>query len=669
MKLRASEYVSKAEGLKSSELSVRQKLEGIKSQRLSVQSRIGTLEYRLDSLYVRLEALESSNSDDEEGADNSAAIEAIMEEIAETQNEISENREEDAELRSQEMEANAEIRRIELEEQQTLSEIQDSADRENQNIALISAFGGDYSNVSAQAAGSFQQKLAQFSQAAQILGGTVAMGGGGSGGRAPGRLAKGNLGESGASRRNFYEAANNQRKAGNSTGAMGAKGSGVSGGVRKGPDLYAGAAPTDEPPPKKSGGMGKRIETKAERIKRINANLDDGIIDLLFARIISKKGKDATANIEGFDNTDNDSRRTKRQQFLEQLRFEMNLENLDKTGIATSSGQATEGQRVLEKAHTTEFEIDDGVTAITSAIVLLRGVCSTDAKDSTANKSLKNQILVGKIDGCVKKYGWKAIDHKHSLEEDLRAVNPGFYDKDGEPTMDPRYRKNCQRCVMALEARFRGADVKATGRILDGTDTLPLMNHPNGWVSVFKDAEPIQCKGDNGIDIGLNVTNQMKLFGDGARAIIRIQRCETIKYVDASGVVRNYAVENINGRTVVCDMMTRKEIDISKDFINNDFSEGVEIQKWRNTYNPDIIEAVLVSKKDGKHVCTAMVNGGHVFTAIQQEGKTIFCDGQTGKIIDRPETYFAGVKREETYVVRTDNLEFTDRVLDCCVSE
>lgn len=258
MKLRASEYISKAEGLKSSELTVRQKLEGIKSQRLSVQSRIDTLSYRLDSLYARMEALESSDSDDEDGSDNSAAIAAIMDEIVETRNEISENQEEDAELRSQEMDASAELRQIEIEEQQTLSEIQDSAARENQNIALISAFGGDYSNVSSQAAGSFQQKLAQFSQAAQILGGTVAMGSGGSGGNAAGRLARGNLGEANGSGRNFYEAANNQRKAGSNTGAMGAKGSGSSGGMRKAPNLYAGAAPTDEPPTKKTGGMGRK---------------------------------------------------------------------------------------------------------------------------------------------------------------------------------------------------------------------------------------------------------------------------------------------------------------------------------------------------------------------------------------------------------------------------
>lgn len=259
MKLRASEYINKAEGLKSSELSTKQRLESIRSQRASVQSRISTLESRLDSLYARMAAIRSIDSDNERSSDNSAAIASIVEEIAETQYEISENEKEDAELRSQESEANAELRQIEVEEQKTLSEIQDSAARENQNIALISAFSGDYSNVSAQAAGAFQHKLAQFAKAAQILGGAVSTGNGGAGGRASGRLARGNLGGESGSSRNFYEAANNQRKTGASLGAMGTKGASNSRENKNNPILFAGAAPTDDPPTKKAGGFGRKI--------------------------------------------------------------------------------------------------------------------------------------------------------------------------------------------------------------------------------------------------------------------------------------------------------------------------------------------------------------------------------------------------------------------------
>lgn len=267
MKLRASEFISKAEDLKSSEMSVRQRLEGIRSRRASVQSEISTLEYQLDALYMQLEALESADSgDDEDGTDNSGAIAAVMAEISSTQDDISENRQEDAELRTQEMEASAELRQIEMEEQETLSDIQDSAARTNQNIALISSFGGDYANVSAQAAGSFQHNLGQLSQAAQILGGSVAMGGGGAGGRAPGRMSKGNAGSDQGSGRNFYEAANNQRKSGGSSSAMGAKGSGGTAGVRKAPDLYTDSSSGDESPKIKTGGLGNRLSGLKQNI-------------------------------------------------------------------------------------------------------------------------------------------------------------------------------------------------------------------------------------------------------------------------------------------------------------------------------------------------------------------------------------------------------------------
>ncbi len=267
MKLRASEFISKAEGLKSSELSIQQKLEGIRSRRSSIQSEISTLEFRLDSLYMQLEALESSDSDDEDGADNSGAIAAVMAEISSTHDEISDCRQQNAELRSQEMEADADLRQIEMEEQETLSDIQDSAARTNQNIALISSFGGDYANVSAQASGSFQHNLGQLSQAAQILGGSVAMGVAGVDGRSAGRVSRGNAGQADGSGRNFYEAANNQRKSENSTaGAMGAKAAGGVASVRKAPDLYSETTLEEERPDKKSGGFGKKVSNLKKNI-------------------------------------------------------------------------------------------------------------------------------------------------------------------------------------------------------------------------------------------------------------------------------------------------------------------------------------------------------------------------------------------------------------------
>lgn len=265
MKLTASEFISKAEGLKTSEMNVRQRLESIRSHRQSVQSAIATQQYRLQSLYLELEALESEESGDDEdgeGTDNSAEIAAVMAEISSTQESIEEYEQQDVELRSDEMEANSELRSIEQQEQETLAEIQDSAARTNQNIALISSFGGDYANVSAQATGSFQHNLGQLSQAAQILGGNVAMGESGSGGGSSkgGSVSGGGSSGGTGGGRNFYEAANNQRKTDTpSSGSMGAKGSASSSTGRNGKDLYGSGTTSEEERPKKNGGLGRKM--------------------------------------------------------------------------------------------------------------------------------------------------------------------------------------------------------------------------------------------------------------------------------------------------------------------------------------------------------------------------------------------------------------------------
>lgn len=218
MKLIASEFIDKAEGLKTSELSVRQRLERIQLERASVKNDISELESYLHSLYRQQDRLECSDS--EEG-DNSAKLASIESKISATYKELDASREREAELQAEEAEATAELHAIEQEEQATIDDIQDSASRTNQNIALFSSISGDYANISEAAASSFQANLAQLSQAAQILGSNISMGSAGSGGssrsKASGRAAA--LSAACGNSRNFYEAANNQRK----SGGMGAK--------------------------------------------------------------------------------------------------------------------------------------------------------------------------------------------------------------------------------------------------------------------------------------------------------------------------------------------------------------------------------------------------------------------------------------------------------------
>ena len=56
-----------------------------------------------------------------------------------------------------------------------------------------------------------------------------------------------------------------------------------------------------------------------------------------------------------------------------------------------------------------------------------------------------------------------------SIIADIKATNPGF------STHTHEYMENCQRCVVAYEARRRGYHVIAKPRILSRTDPLPYM--------------------------------------------------------------------------------------------------------------------------------------------------------------------------------------------------
>lgn len=55
--------------------------------------------------------------------------------------------------------------------------------------------------------------------------------------------------------------------------------------------------------------------------------------------------------------------------------------------------------------------------------------------------------------------------------------------------------------------------------------------------------------------------------------------------------------------------------------------------------------------------------GGHAFVVEQQNGKTVFIDPQCNKV--NVEEYFTRAKRE-MYLVRTDNLKFSEKINDVC---
>ena len=100
---------------------------------------------------------------------------------------------------------------------------------------------------------------------------------------------------------------------------------------------------------------------------------------------------------------------------------------------------------------------------------------------------------------------WAKITGAHTTEADIKGTNPLF-------SSGREYQINCQRCVPAYEMRRRGYDVTALPRIMTGVDDTA-----NHWQSIFENAQWLACSSGSGVT---QVTNQLKAWGDGARAEI-----------------------------------------------------------------------------------------------------------------------------------------------------
>lgn len=100
-----------------------------------------------------------------------------------------------------------------------------------------------------------------------------------------------------------------------------------------------------------------------------------------------------------------------------------------------------------------------------------------------------------------------------TVDEALAGSNPHY--REGR-----EWQQNCQRCIYAYEMQRRGYDVEALPRIFDGTDRLPYMYDKNGWLAVMDGAKAVDFPSRNTIQ---KMADQMANWGDGARAIVRVQ--------------------------------------------------------------------------------------------------------------------------------------------------
>lgn len=141
---------------------------------------------------------------------------------------------------------------------------------------------------------------------------------------------------------------------------------------------------------------------------------------------------------------------------------------------------------------------------------------------------------------------------KHDVIDCYDTTNPKY-------NVSRAYRVNCQRCVSAYEARRRGIDVVAKPAILDGTDRLPYMMDKKGWANVYQGGlESIETvAGRTGTAVQKSICTRMAEYGDGARAIVRVQ------WQVGGGHV--FIAEQYHGNTIFLDPQSG-DVDVSRYF-------------------------------------------------------------------------------------------------------
>lgn len=171
MAMRSVEFVGKAEGIKSHELSVKSLMEKLSGTLSSLKGQKRTLQSELSSLYAELAAAESDT--DEDGEPDYGLIASIENRIDQTNEELSETEGEISQTSGELQRAQQEYAEVEEEKQQTLFEIQERARITSQDASKASGMFGAWASVGASLNQSFQANFDALAQAASILDGNV----------------------------------------------------------------------------------------------------------------------------------------------------------------------------------------------------------------------------------------------------------------------------------------------------------------------------------------------------------------------------------------------------------------------------------------------------------------------------------------------------------------
>lgn len=169
--MRSNEFVGIAEGIKSLELSTKDKIEKCKGKISELSETKQSLYNQISYLKANLEAAYAYT--DEDGGRNYSRIAAIESQINYAESKLSEVETQLDIVNGELFQSQVELKNIIEDKTRTLSEIQERAKKTSQNIAFAGGMYGAYAGVGSTLQGSMQTSLASLSKAASILDGSV----------------------------------------------------------------------------------------------------------------------------------------------------------------------------------------------------------------------------------------------------------------------------------------------------------------------------------------------------------------------------------------------------------------------------------------------------------------------------------------------------------------
>ena len=194
---RTADYIRIAEGIRSNEVSSRQKIEHLNSEISGIVSKINRIESQISNFEARISAemsrpTETDSEGNTYGGPDYSYISSLQAEINGLDSEADSLRVERSNLESERDVERGHLQEILIEKSATFVEVQSKAQDAAASVAAAGGMIGAYSGIGANLANSFQNAHSNLAQAAGILGGSVTgtVSGGGGGGGA-GRSAAG----------------------------------------------------------------------------------------------------------------------------------------------------------------------------------------------------------------------------------------------------------------------------------------------------------------------------------------------------------------------------------------------------------------------------------------------------------------------------------------------